>query len=372
MNTIQKKLLLLLGLSFFYFFGFTQAPNSASRPDPSIKLIWEKDHPYDGCIVVTPVVISKAEAKSKLQVFIDSKANNSNTPMIGKYRLRKDSLIFQPLFPFSFDLNYKVLLKGAAPFYFQRPKPKNKVPTFVKCIYPTLDTLPANLLKMYLSFSAPMSEGNAYENIHLLNAVGDTMVGSFLALRPELWNEDQTQLTIWFDPGRIKRDLGPNELLGAPLEKNQHYQLLINSNWPDKEGLPIQDSYQKHLVITAADRQQTATTNWTIKSPQQYTSKALSIQFDEPLDFATAKKAFTILDAHQHIMEGDIQLSLNETQLHFTPRKKWRPGTYSIKVSAILEDLAGNNLNRLFDRDLDREEEKRAEAAFYYLKFVVE
>lgn len=361
----QKKFVLLLGLSFFCFFGFAQQ-------DVSVKLISEKNHPFDACVVVNPLNITEVEAKSKLQVFVDSEGNNSTPQIIGKYIIRKDSLIFQPLFPFSFDLKYRVELKGADPFYFHRPKPENRAPTFVKNIYPSTDTLPANLLKMYLTFSAPMSEGNAYENIHLLNAKGDTMADSFLELLPELWNEDQTRLTIWFDPGRIKRDLGPNNLLGLPLEKNQKYQLIINPKWQDKEGLCIKDSYRKHMLITKTDRKQTATKNWQIKSPPQYTSEALQIQFDEPLDFATAKKAFTILDANQNIIDGQVKLSLNETQLRFTPTNKWKSGTYAIKVSAILEDLAGNNLNRLFDRDLDREEEKRGEEAFYYLEFVVE
>jgi len=42
----------------------------------------------------------------------------------------------------------------------------------------------------------------------------------------------------------------------------------------------------------------------------------------------------------------------NETQLVFTPALPWKSGHYSITVMSILEDLAGNNLNHLFDVDL--------------------
>ena len=42
--------------------------------------------------------------------------------------------------------------------------------------------------------------------------------GTFLDLQPELWNAEGTVLTLWLDPGRIKRDLIPNKELGIPLK----------------------------------------------------------------------------------------------------------------------------------------------------------
>ena len=37
------------------------------------------------------------------------------------------------------------------------------------------------------------------------------MKSIFLELENELWNPEHTQLTLWLDPGRIKRDLIPNQ-----------------------------------------------------------------------------------------------------------------------------------------------------------------
>jgi hypothetical protein len=44
--------------------------------------------------------------------------------------------------------------------------------TVVAALYPTPSTLPENLLKFYIHFSAPMSRGEAYQRIHLLDAAG--------------------------------------------------------------------------------------------------------------------------------------------------------------------------------------------------------
>jgi hypothetical protein len=45
-------------------------------------------------------------------------------------------------------------------------------------------------------------------------------------------------------------------------------------------------------------------------------------------------------------------MEIEEKQLNFIPNKPWSPGQYNLQVEARLEDLAGNNLNRLFDRDV--------------------
>ena len=59
-------------------------------------------------------------------------------------------------------------------------------------------------------FSQPMQEGVSAEHICLVKGEKDTLKNVFLDLQPELWNHDRTMLTLWLDPGRIKRDLQPN------------------------------------------------------------------------------------------------------------------------------------------------------------------
>ena len=378
MKKLQKKIIPLIGLVFFCFTGFTQQ-------DISVSVSWEKEEEYFGSVISSGwdmKVLSELD-RSILKIYLHQDNGKSTPAIIGKYRVVGDSLIFTPHFPFSYDLKYRVEIRDNPIYLFQRPHPSNRVSTFVKFISPTADTLPTNLLKIYLHFSAPMSEGNAYDHIHLLSETGDTMNGTFLHLLPELWNDDKTRLTLWFDPGRIKRDLGPNNVMGAPLEQDQKYQLVINSKWPDQQGFPIQKYFRKHLVIKKADRLQPNPNDWDIKLPQQYTFEPLVIDFGESLDLATAQNGFEVFDAsasqlsqdqegenHKNI-KGKIEIVKNESQFYFTPSTKWHPGQYTIRIKGSLEDVAGNNLNRLFDRDLDQDTTERKEEEYYYLKFEI-
>ena len=109
-------------------------------------------------------------------------------------------------------------------------------------VYPTADSLPMNLLRMYVQFSAPMTVGDdAEKHIHLLDEKGAIVDKAFLiaAGGQELWDPDHTRLTIFFDPGRIKRDLTPHEALGLPLREGRSYSLTIDSSLRDAHGLSL-------------------------------------------------------------------------------------------------------------------------------------
>ena len=109
-------------------------------------------------------------------------------------------------------------------------------------VYPTADSLPMNLLRMYVQFSAPMTVGDdAEKRIHLLDEKGAIVDKAFLiaAGGQELWDPDHTRLTIFFDPGRIKRDLTPHEALELPLREGRSYSLTIDSSLRDAHGLSL-------------------------------------------------------------------------------------------------------------------------------------
>ena len=72
-------------------------------------------------------------------------------------------------------------------------------------VYPSADRLPENQLKFYLHFSAPMSQGDCYRHIKLLDARGKAVDLPFLELDQELWDPTGTRFTLFFDPWRIKR-----------------------------------------------------------------------------------------------------------------------------------------------------------------------
>ena len=88
-------------------------------------------------------------------------------------------------------------------------------------MYPSGDVVPANQLRMYLHFSAPMDWRSGYDHLTLLDDHGEEVVDAFLPLDADFWNDDRTRYTVFFDPGRVKRGILPNKQMGRALERGQ-------------------------------------------------------------------------------------------------------------------------------------------------------
>lgn len=289
----------------------------------------------------------------------------------GRKTLTSDTaLVFQPILPFSEGLTYVATYPGLNTLTFTIPN-QAYTPTTVVAIYPNRDTIPENILKIYLHFSAKMSVGKSYVNLCMTNGAGDTIPLPFLDLDPELWNENSRRLTLWFDPGRIKRDLVPNQLRGAPLEKGQRYTLHINREWPDAAGHPLDRSFQQSFYVNEADRSQPLPDNWDINTPAAQSLQPLTLQWKESLDEALLRRAFSVWDEDGQTITGDIELGPSQMSWSFSPHLAWKKGTYKIRIKSNLEDLAGNNLNRPFDRDLTKDSGETPDTPFYWLSFEV-
>jgi hypothetical protein len=236
-------------------------------------------------------------------------------------------------------------------------------------IYPESDTLPENLLKFYLHFDHRMRTGEVLQHVHLLNAQGDTLPNIFLNLQPELWDTTGTTLTLWLDPGRIKRGLALNRALGNPLTTAQHYQLVVSADWKDSEGLPLDHPYTKRFLAGGHDGTMVDMNRWQIATPKPGTQEPLTIYLQEALDHYLLTETLSIQDANGNEIPGVIKTADRDQQWTFSPLQNWQAGTYQLKAQATLEDLAGNNLNKVFDRDVRMDEHK--DQAFFLKGFEV-
>jgi hypothetical protein len=225
----------------------------------------------------------------------------------------------------------------------------------VEAIYPTPDRLPANLLRFYLVFSAPMSSGEAHTRLRLVDDRGVAVSGAFLELEEELWDPSGRRLTVLLDPGRIKRGLRANLESGAPLVEGRGYRLEIDAAWRDAAGRPLASGLAKAFRAVAADRTSPDVTAWTLATPQPDTRGPLVVRFPEPLDRALLASVLSIVDERGAAVDGTIDVAAGEREWRFTPGAPWASGRYELRVGAELEDVAGNNLRRLFDVDLSRE-----------------
>lgn len=205
---------------------------------------------------------------------------------------------------------------------------------------------------MYLKFSRPMREGQSLNCIVVLRNGKDTIPDVFLDLQPELWNYDRSVLTLWLDPGRIKRDLQPNQKLGMPLEEASSYRLVISTRWMDTRGASLPQDYHKDFFVIQRDSLSPNLAQWKILAPKAGTRKPVIVYFHESLDYIVLEEAIRITDTEGNLVSGSVILSDEESVYQFIPSGVWSKGTYLLQSEARLEDLAGNNLNRPFDRDL--------------------
>jgi hypothetical protein len=233
----------------------------------------------------------------------------------------------------------------------QIPQPTFESTTYVSAIYPTVDELPENLLKFYLQFSAPMSGGHIYEHIHLRDGDGKDVQLPFLEIDEELWDPTMTRLTLFLDPGRIKRGVRPLEEIGPALQTGKSYTLQITRDWRDANGAPLKADFEKNIKVVAADREPPNPLHWKIAPPKAKSRDPLTVVFNEALDHAIAQRVLRISDPKGAHVAGAIKLDPRDGACTFTPNDRWTAGVHKLIVPTIIEDLAGNNIGKPFDLD---------------------
>ena len=313
-----------------------------------ITIVWNNKQ---ATAIAIPRPLLNAEPADPIFTHVRLRLKNKVTLMLGSSEVSDDQVIFKPLIPLTPGQTYEVLFRTKLIGEIKIPAPDVANAPSLTAMYPTADTLPENLLKIYLKFSAPMREGEALEHIYLLGENNDTLRDIFLDLQPELWNPERTVLTLWLDPGRIKRDLVPNQQMGKPLQAGRVYTLVISNDWKDVQGLALKQSYRKRFHVAARDSISPNPKQWQITVPKSK-NEALKISFTEALDNYLLQETIAIVNDAGKVIEGRTEIMKNENGISFYPQQSWAPGKYRIRVQSHLEDLAGNNLNRLFDRDV--------------------
>ncbi len=224
--------------------------------------------------------------------------------------------------------------------------------TKVVRVSPTGDLLPENLLRFYIEFSGPMGQGHAYEHVKLLNSTGKALDLPFLELGEELWDPRGQRLTLLFDPGRIKSGLKPRVELGPVLEAGKRYTLVVNKNWQDAAGEPLEKEYHKTFQVGPPDLTPPDPKHWKLERPGAGTRQALVARFPEPLDRAMLGRVLGVVSREGKPIPGIIRVGDEETSWTFTPDEPWAKGGYELRVDRALEDRAGNSVGRPFEVDI--------------------
>ncbi len=288
--------------------------------------------------------------ESILSIYADSRSADPPA-LMGSYGVERGVLTFTPRFPLAAGMHYRAVFRvgGSAQVVadFDGPKLDRTATARVEHVYPSTNTLPANQLKLYLFFSAPMARGEAWRRVHLIdNQDGKEAELPFLELNQELWDPEYKRLTVLFDPGRIKRGLVPNKEDGPPLMEGHEYTFVIDADWMDARGVRMAEGFRKTFRVVAADRNPPESKNWRLTAPKAGSRDAVTIDFGKAMDYALLTRLVDVPG-----VSGTVAVGRAEHEWLFTPAQPWKVGQYRVEVGMELEDLSGNRVGRAFDVD---------------------
>jgi hypothetical protein len=199
-------------------------------------------------------------------------------------------------------------------------------------IFPSGPTVPENLLRIELRFSAPLRLPFTIAQVKLLDNGGREIEHAFLDL--PLPSADGTRVTILMDPGRVKSGLIENRTLGRALHGGSTVTLVVD----DAE---LSAPTHKTWWVTGFASQRLRPDRWMLDPPLAGTRDALLLHLRAPLS-STAESLIAIRGPDARRVPGVARLERGETLWRFIPAVPWESAAYSVVTHPELEDTAGN------------------------------
>jgi hypothetical protein len=283
--------------------------------------------------------------------------------LLGAYARDGATVVFTPRFPPAPALRLRAVYqppigKPVVAWFGGVPEPERLPTTRVLSVTPSAAVWPENILRLYVSFSAPMRIGEAWEHIRMLDADGRPMGGLFVEIDQELWDPAGQRLTVLFDPARIKRGLVDHINEGPPLGLGERCTLEIDAFWRDAEGALLAEPFTKTIEVGPPLRSALDPGAWRL-TPPATPADPLVVEAPHPLDAALARRAFTVRRGETTI-DCEVELEQNETRLVIQPERPWEKGAHVLMADPVLEDICGNRIGRPFD--IDRADPAQADA----------
>lgn len=296
-----------------------------------------------------------AETASRLRVYTARALAELDAPpaILGEVRPEPDGARFVPRFPFDGGAEYVATFDDLR-LAFRMPRPAAAPdPPRVVGIDPGGDAWPANLLRIYVRFDRPMRVADATQRVALLDADGRRVPLAFVDVEGGLWSPDDTRLTLFLHPGRVKRGVAPNRELGPPLVEGGAMELRIDGAFADASGVPLGRDVVRRFRVVAPDRTPPDPARWSVEPPRAAgTREPLALRFPDPLDRALLYRRVRVLDPDGRPLAGEVEVGPGETSWTFAPAAPWRAGRHAVDVHPWLEDPAGNRPGRPFDLEV--------------------
>jgi hypothetical protein len=331
--------------------GLTRDEREALTADPPTPAAWE----------------------ALFRVAIEGPAGAPPPAVAGRYAIVERGVRFTPAFPLDPGRRYDVsvdlsrirhtgqrTMRGTV----ELPAPPAAVPaTRVTGISPAGDTVPENLLRIYVWFSAPMSRGSGLPHVRLLDERGEVR-DAFLPVDGGFWNHDFTRYTLFFDPGRVKEGILPHERMGRPLVAGRLYQIAISREWRDARGAPLVEPFEHGFRAGVAATRPLDLAAWQVTLPRAGTRDPLILRFPAALDRALALRTIGVESTAGTAIDGEVAIDASDTRWQLVPREPWVQGRHAIVALDALEDPAGNRVGRAFEVPVDDRARSPAPARF--------
>jgi hypothetical protein len=186
----------------------------------------------------------------------------------------------------------------------------------------------------------------------------------------ELWDPLRRRLTVLLDPARIKQGLAPHREAGYPIEAGVAVVLVVERDFCDAAGLPMVAEYRRRYDVGPDIRSVVDPWAWALEIPEAGSRQSLVARFDRPLDRALLEDCLAVVGPGG-IVAGEARIGAGEQSWSFVPDEPWAPGRNRLLIDPVLEDVAGNSVVRIFDRDLQRPDQEPRAAGTVSLPFDV-
>jgi hypothetical protein len=269
-------------------------------------------------------------------------------PMAGQLVADGPDLCFVPRFGFADGTGYVVTVDDVPAGVLHSPRRARPATAAVLAIRPSAAVVPRNLLRCYVWFSAPMSTGSAAGQIRLVGDDGMALDDALLE-HDELWDADRRRLTVLLDPARIKRGLAGH---GYALAQGRAFRLEVGTGLRDAAGAPLRAGARRRYRTGPDERRRVEPGGWELAVPAAGGRGSLTVTFDRPMDHGLLRRCLRVTGPGGAPADGVAGPGPQQRSWRLVPRRPWAAGSYLLVIDPALEDLAGNSVDRVFDRDL--------------------
>jgi hypothetical protein len=297
-----------------------------------------------------------------IRVAVDGTADSAPA-VAGTYAITDRGVRFTPAFPLEAGRLYDVRvnltgLRSGLPAELRTSLglpalPAPTAQTRVLGVSPAGATVPENLLRIYVWFSAPMAREDGRPHVALFDELSGEVKDAFLPIDGAFWNDERTRYTLFFDPGRVKDDILPNRHMGRPLVAGRRYRLAIAPAWRDARGAPLVAAFEHRFQAVAAAKAGLDIGSWQVAAPRAGSRDPLIVTFPAALDRALALRTIGVETAGGAAVDGDTSLDPGDTRWQLVPHAPWTAGAHRVVALDALEDPAGNRLGRAFEVTID-------------------